>query len=152
MIQVCWDCHRHKNNQNTKDFWKTSRKGKLIQTWSTKTKDKNTKCAKHKFKRNFIMKTWNNRTWLYVNLLLNKLKVTWRELFSFIHCWGPSSKKIFQKISKYVTLIEDVSKYFKISQGIFVGKFSNSIMNVQWMKRWKDERWKFMDEFHRWLC
>jgi hypothetical protein len=23
MIQVCWDCHRHKNNQNTTDFWKT---------------------------------------------------------------------------------------------------------------------------------
>jgi hypothetical protein len=23
MIQVCWDCHRHKNNQNTKDFLKT---------------------------------------------------------------------------------------------------------------------------------
>jgi hypothetical protein len=23
MIQVCWNYHRHKNNQNTKDFWKT---------------------------------------------------------------------------------------------------------------------------------
>jgi hypothetical protein len=23
MIQVCWDCHRYKNNQNGNDFWKT---------------------------------------------------------------------------------------------------------------------------------
>jgi len=32
MIQICWDCHRHKNNQNTKDFWKMNKtwwKGKL---------------------------------------------------------------------------------------------------------------------------
>jgi hypothetical protein len=47
---------------------------------------------------------------------------------------------MFENISKYMGLIQDISKYFKLSQGIFVGKFLNSIMNVQWMKMRKDER------------
>jgi len=78
--------------------------------------------------------------------MLNKLKVTRRKLFSFIHCRGPSSKIIFQKISKYVTLIEDVSKYFKI-YGINSKYFKESswasFLIPLWMYNgWKDERMK----------
>jgi hypothetical protein len=48
----------------------------------------------------------------YSKLMLNKIKLMWKELLSFIHFMGPSSKKI----SKNFKLIQDVWKYFELIQ------------------------------------
>lgn len=50
----------------------------------------------------------------YSKLMLNKINIMWKELLSFIHFMGRSSKTI----SKYFKQIQDVSKYFELTQNI----------------------------------
>jgi len=59
---------------------------------------------------------------LYPNLMLNKLKVTWRELALFVHYWGPNSKQV---ISIYFKKSQINWSCFKISQIVykFISKY-----------------------------
>ncbi len=56
---------------------------------------------------------------------------------------------MFKNISKYMGLIQDISKYSKYFKESSWASFLISL----WMYNgWKDERWMFMDEFHPCWC
>ncbi len=77
-------------------------------------------------------------------MVLNKLKTTWEECLSFVHYYGFCSKKYISKDFKRFEILSLVnSKYFKISQGTFMGTFLIIIytMGEQWMK----------NGLHRWI-
>jgi hypothetical protein len=67
----------------------------------------------------------------YPKLVLNILKITWKQLPSFMHYEGLNSMK---NIWKYFTLSLEISQ--NISKNLF-GQVFNYIMNVQLMKGWK---------------
>jgi hypothetical protein len=62
----------------------------------------------------------------YSKLMLNRKKLIWKELLSFIHFMGLSWKKKFkliQDVSKYFGLTQNISKYLQIYQETFLRPF-----------------------------
>ncbi len=87
-----------------------------------KTKYKKMKRAKHRFKWKFIMETWKKRTWLWCKLI-PKIGVE------------QTKKNMKRTTSIYVTLNQDVSKYFKIF--IIILKYFKSTQNISKKISWQ---------------
>lgn len=81
----------------------------------------------------------------YSKLILNKIKLMWKELLSFIHFMGPSSQKKFKKIQvnsrcfKIFWINSNISKYLQIYQRTFLRPLC---LHYGWT----------LYEFHPWWC